>query len=127
MSAFSDWITKKYLDWQAEAGKRKTIEEFAAYIGVSRPLLNMWMNGDIPKPGTPNIKLLEKIFGPEIYDALGLPRPNVYLQKISEIFEKLSPEHQRKLAEEAERYEWTSRYSRSRLLPGRKLNRSRKN
>lgn len=58
---FSDWITKKYLEWQAKQGKRKTLEEFAAYLGVSRPLLNMWINGDKPRPGPANIRLLAEI------------------------------------------------------------------
>jgi transcriptional regulator with XRE-family HTH domain len=46
MSNFSDWITRQYLEWQTEQGIRKTLEEFAAYVGVSRPLINMWMNSN---------------------------------------------------------------------------------
>jgi transcriptional regulator with XRE-family HTH domain len=104
MKTFSDWITRQFVEWQAKQGTRKTLEEFAAYIGVSRPLLNMWMNGN-KKPGRENVKLLSEIFGYEIYDVLELPRPNIYLQKINQLFERLSPEHQRKLAEDAEQYE----------------------
>jgi transcriptional regulator with XRE-family HTH domain len=104
MSTFSDWITKKFLNWQAEVGKRKTIDDFAAYLGISRPLLNMWMNGDKPKPGPGNIKLLAEIYGPEIYEVLGIPRPNPYLQIITEAFEDIPPEEQRKMAEDAQNY-----------------------
>jgi transcriptional regulator with XRE-family HTH domain len=104
MSTFSDWITKKYLNWQAEVGKRKTIDDFAAYLGISRPLLNMWMNGDKPRPGPANIKLLAEIYGNEVYDAVGIPRPNPYLEKINQVFENISEDHQRQLAEDAERY-----------------------
>ena len=101
---FSEYLEKKYLDWQHEQGRRKTIEDFAAYIGVSRPLLNMWMNGK-RKPGKESLKLLSEILGNEVYDILGYERPNPYLQKINQIFEYLSPEQQRKLAEDAKRYE----------------------
>jgi len=69
MSKFPDWMTKVFLEWQTQQGKRKTLEEFATYIGVSRPLVNMWMNGN-QKPGADNIKLLGDLFGDEIYDAL---------------------------------------------------------
>jgi hypothetical protein len=48
MSKFPDWITKAFLEWQTQQGKRKTLEEFAAFIGVSRPLVNMWMKSAHP-------------------------------------------------------------------------------
>lgn len=101
---FPDFLERQYLKWQHEQGKRKTLDDFANYLGISRPLLSMWMNGT-RRPGAENIELLVKIFGLETYDALELPRPNPYLEKISKLFEDLSPEHQRQLAEEAERYQ----------------------
>ena len=102
---FPDWITQKFLDWQSNQGKRKTIDDFAAYIGVSRPLLNQWMNGNIPRPGRENISRLAEIFGLELYDVLEIPRPNIYLQRVTKVFENIPPEKQQKLAEDAERYE----------------------
>jgi len=104
MEKFSDWITRKFVEWQANEGRRKTIEDFAAYLGTSRPLVNMWMNGN-KKPGTENIKILAEIFGNEIYDVLDLPRPNPYLQKLNRIWEFIPEEIQKKFSEEAERYE----------------------
>lgn len=100
---FSEYLESQYLEWQRAQGKRKTIEDFAAWIGVSRPLLNMWMNGN-RKPGKESLKLLSGIFGNEVYDVLGYPRPNPYLQKINQLFENLSEEQQRRLAEEADQY-----------------------
>lgn len=105
MAAFPDWITRKFLDWQAQQGKRKTVDDFAAYIGVSRPLLNQWMNGNIPRPGRENINRLAEIFGFEIYDVLELPRPNPLLHKISKIWERIPPDKQQQLAELAEKIE----------------------
>ena len=46
LPTFPEWINKMFVEWQAKQGKRKTIEEFAVYLGISRPLLNMWMNGN---------------------------------------------------------------------------------
>ena len=105
MSNFADWMTKNFLAWQSQQGKRKTIEDFAAYIGVSRPLLNQWMNGDIPRPGRENISRLADIFGPEIYDVLEIPRPNIHLQHLSKIWENIPPDKQQLIVEQAEQYE----------------------
>lgn len=104
MSKFSEWMTKQFVEWQAEQGTRKTLEEFSVYVGVSRPLINMWMNGN-QKPGAENIKLLDELFGNGIYDALDLPRPNPHLQKINRLWEFLPEEIQIKLAKETEKYE----------------------
>jgi len=102
--SFPEYLERKYLEWQNSLGKRKTVEEFAAWLGVSRPLMTMWLNGK-RRPGTENLKLLSAVFGNEVYDILGIERPNPYLQKINQLFERISPEHQQKLAEDAERYE----------------------
>ena len=104
MQKFPDWITRKFVEWQAAEGRRKTIEEFAAYLGTSRPLVNMWMNGN-KKPGKENINILAEIYGNEIYDVLDLPRPNPYLQKMNRVWEFIPEEVQKKLSEEAEKYE----------------------
>lgn len=101
---FSVLLERKYLEWQIEKGERISQAEFARLIGVSRASLTMWMNGT-HLPDLESAKKIAKLLGPEIFDALDLPRPNPYLQKINQIFEKLSPEHQQKLAEDAERYE----------------------
>jgi transcriptional regulator with XRE-family HTH domain len=104
MSNFSEWITRQFLEWQTEQGIRKTVEEFASYVGVSRPLINMWMNGN-QKPGKENINILAEIFGNEIYDVLDLPRPNPYLQIINRLWEFIPEDVQKKLSDEAEKYE----------------------
>ena len=71
---FSGWITQKYIEWQAEHGARKTINDFAEYIGVSQQTISVWMNGK----GTPSGKNLGKIssrLGYEVYDVMDIPRP----------------------------------------------------
>lgn len=104
MMKFPEWITQKYLEWQAQQGKRKTVEEFAAYLGVSRPLINMWMNGDKPRPGTANIKLLAEIFGNEIYDVLDLPRPDAFMTYIQKTSPNLKENQKHKIQEQIAKY-----------------------
>lgn len=111
MDTFPQWINRKFVEWQASQGKRKTVEEFAIYLGISRPLLNMWMNGN-KKPGRENINLLSEVFGNEVFDVLGLPRPNPYLQRVNRLWEFLPESVQKKIAEEAEKYEATNEVQR---------------
>lgn len=103
MNEFSNWITRQFVEWQANVGKRKTLEEFAAYIGVSRPLLNMWMNGN-KKPGRENIKLLAETFGLEIYDVLDMPRPDPDLERLSQIWDRIPEKARQSLREQGEKY-----------------------
>lgn len=72
---FPEYLEEQFVEWQRTQGKRKTIEDFAIYLGVSRPLLNMWLNGN-RKPGVNSLKLLSTKLGMKIYDVLELPRPN---------------------------------------------------
>lgn len=100
---FSTLLERKYLEWQIKVGRRSQ-QEFADYLGVKRASVTMWLNGD-HLPERANIDKVANILGPEVYDAFDLPRPNPYLQEINQLFPNLSPEHQRKLADDARRYE----------------------
>jgi len=101
---FSIFLERKFLEWQIEIGERKSQAAFADRIGVSRPSITMWMNGT-HLPDLENANKLAAVLGPEVYDLLEMPRPNPFLQRINHLFPNLTPEHQQKLAEDAERYE----------------------
>jgi len=109
---FPEFLEKKYLEWQLKEEGRKTIVQFAAYIGVSQPILSMWLSGK-KRPGVDNIKLLAEIFGDEVYDSLGLPRPNPYLQRLNRVWEFLPEAIQKRIAEDAEKYETTNEVQRT--------------
>jgi transcriptional regulator with XRE-family HTH domain len=40
------WLEKKMLDWQVKEGGRRTLDDFARFLGISRSLTSMLMNGD---------------------------------------------------------------------------------
>ncbi len=104
MQTLPEFLTKNFLGWQAAEGERKTLEDFADYLDVNRSLLSYWMNGK----RTPNRSACEKIsakLGNEIYDIVGIPRPNPYLQKLNRIWEFIPEDIQRRFSEEAEKYE----------------------
>ncbi len=95
---FPEYLERKYLNWQNRLGKRKTIDEFARLLGVSRPSITMWMNGS-RKPGLENIRLLSAIFGLEIYDILGYPRPNPLYAYAERNWKYIPIKEQKKIAE----------------------------
>lgn len=101
---FSVFLTRKFLEWQLEEGEPRSQAEFANLIGVKRTSLTMWMNGD-HLPGGENVTKLANFLGPEVYDLLGLERPNPDLQAIIARWDRLSPEQQRRLAQDSARYE----------------------
>lgn len=75
---FSEFITKKYIDWRGdETGNKKSISRYARdVIGVTPQLFSEWMNRG-KKPDRKNILKLAEKLGPRVYDVLGLPRPPV--------------------------------------------------
>lgn len=101
---FSEYLLNKLQEFEKQRGQRTTLDKFAEYLGVKRPILSIWLSGK-SQPSLESVRQLAEKLGPEVYEVLNLPSPNPYLQKISQLFEHLSPEHQRQLAEEAERYQ----------------------
>lgn len=98
MSDISRFLNSKFIEWQYQTGERKTIDEYAAFLGVSRPLLSMWMSG-AKKPGTKNKKLLIERYGDEAVSAFG-DDPDLYV--VQENWEYFTREERRRLRTEAE-------------------------
>ncbi len=105
-NALIEWRTQ-----QTRARKNVSLNSFADYLGVNRSLLSMWLSGErnvtheyrsrIAKP-------IADLIGTDAYNILEVIPPNPYLQEINKLFSNLSPEHQRKLADDARRYETTN-------------------
>ncbi len=77
MQDFGKWLTGKYLLWQVELGERKTLTDFAGFLGVSPSTVSAWMQGDHKPKSNQNVARLADKFGYEVYDLLGLPQPFV--------------------------------------------------
>jgi len=100
-SELGQWLDHQFLQWQISQGGSKTIVEFAEHLGVSRDALYKWMNGK----RAPDLEYVEKLadkLGPEIYDLIGLPRPNEQLQRIRHAWDDLSADEQAAFAAEIE-------------------------
>jgi transcriptional regulator with XRE-family HTH domain len=97
------FLDQKYLQWQTAQGKRKTVQEFADYLGISQSVLSHYMNGKRKKPTSDNLRALSNKLGFEIYDVLGLPRPDPDLAYISQNWDKVSEEFRQKFREQVEK------------------------
>jgi hypothetical protein len=75
---FSEWLTKKYIDWRGDAiGQEKSITKFADMLGVPQSLMTQWLKKDGKVPTSQKyISTLIKNYGVEVYDVLGIPRPS---------------------------------------------------
>ncbi len=82
-------------------GEKKTIQEFANHLEVSQSILSHWMNGK-RKPNTENLRHLSGKLGFEVYDVLGLPRPDEDLAYITQHWDEVSEEFRRKFRQEVE-------------------------
>ena len=100
---FPNYLEQQFLAWQQRKGKRKTLDDFAYHLKISRPLLSMWLKGN-RRPGSKKIEFLAELFGPEVYDALNLPRPNPDLQALIADWNYIPPEKQRILREQGKQY-----------------------
>lgn len=67
-------MRKKFSEWRGET--RNSLVDYAGYIGVSHQVMANWYNGKLKKRPSPEMysRLIEK-YGNDVYDVLGLPRP----------------------------------------------------
>ena len=86
--AFEEWLNNKFFEWEMNQGERKNISEFAEYLNVSPGALGHWMNG-LRQPTGDNVERIAGKLGPQIYDFLGLARPDPQLQELTSIWHQL--------------------------------------
>ncbi|HNB52073.1 MAG TPA: helix-turn-helix transcriptional regulator [Anaerolineales bacterium] len=102
--SFHYWLEQKFIEWMATEKQRKTLTAFANHIGVSQPLMTRYMSGQV-LPTEENILKIAARLGPEVYDVLGLARPDPLLQYITARWHKLPPKLQEEILSQVTRYE----------------------
>lgn len=100
---FRQWLEMKYLEYQRNSGGRKTVLQFAEHLGVSQQTLSTWMN-ETRRPQGENVRKIAEKLGLEVYDVLGLQRPDPILFYIQKHWDELPEEDQRALLDQAEEY-----------------------
>ena len=100
----SEWLESKYVDWMAKSGRRRSIQEFAEWLGVSRPHISRYLGGS-RLPSRKNADKIAAKLGPEIYDLLGFQRPDPLLQRLQAAWDWLVDQERRdieKIVDEVE-------------------------
>lgn len=100
---FGEWLEKNFIEWERSTGRRRTIKEFAEWLGINRSLLSRYMSNKVI-PGEDAIPLIAAKLGPEIYDILGLASPDPLLRYVSSNWHKLPEETQLQIREQVETY-----------------------
>jgi len=98
------WLEKKYLEWMYLGGSIRTQKDFAEYLGVSQPVLNRYMTGRHKRPDFEIIVKFADKLGPEIYDVVGLDRPESVVRELKEAYEAVPEENQREFLDMIEKY-----------------------
>lgn len=86
----AEWLEKKHLEWQTQLGERKKAKEFAEHLGIKPTTYSSWVNGGVLPTGD-NLKLVAGKLGYEIYDILGVPRPDP-IEEVKTALGMLPPE-----------------------------------
>ena len=106
-TTLSEWLQRKYINWLSMKGEIKSQREFADFLDIDKVALSRYFNGirRNPDPDTV-IKFADKL-GPEIYDILGLARPDPQLKELTSIWHTLDQDRKEKIlriAEEGKEY-----------------------
>jgi len=88
----------QYLDWQRELGKTQPRVAFAKWLGIPQPTLSAYLHGRRSPQGFTVDKLAEKL-GVEVYDVLGLKRPDPWLRLVLRMWQDLHEEDQQSVIE----------------------------
>lgn len=112
----SSLLFEKFMEYQQAAGERKTLKEFAEYIGIGQVYLNRLMN-ERRSAGEKTIALLADFFQDyRFYDVVSLPRPDMKLHFIIRHWGKIPIEVQNKMTGEVEPYT-SERAPKDEILP----------
>jgi len=97
MATVKDWLNQKFVEWEKTQGHKQSYYAFARYLEVSQSELGLWMTGSSVPSGDDLLNIANKL-GVEVYDILGLPRPNIEVQRLTVSFASLPPDIRQRLA-----------------------------
>lgn len=103
VNTFPEYLLERIQEFERDKGERTSLDKFAEYIGVSRPLVSHWLKGKY-SPSLENVRTLAELFGPEIYEVLQLPAPDPDLELLKSIWKHIPEEKRRSLREQGESY-----------------------
>jgi transcriptional regulator with XRE-family HTH domain len=110
LSGFPDLLDKAFLEYRIKQTRQRlsvSLNSFASFLDFSPPIVNMWLSGN-RLPSQANVERLipkmVELLDLEVYDILGLPRPDQNLQRLTQAWPHIPVPFQQMLAEQAEKY-----------------------
>jgi transcriptional regulator with XRE-family HTH domain len=97
-------LFEKYMDFQRTSGGRKSLKQFAEYIGVGEVYLNRLMNERRNAGEKAIVKLANFFSDLRFYDAAGMDRPDPQLVELRRAWGRLPDEEKKRIAEIAAPY-----------------------
>ncbi len=101
---YASWLERKFLAWQTSQDSRKTVTEFAEFLGFPKQTVTNWLNDQrLPSPENANELAIKLGYDVSGHALLGLSTPNIKWLKVSKVWDVLTDEEQKKYLEEIER------------------------
>jgi hypothetical protein len=76
--SFPQWLDIAYEDWRRGRPGRKSVADFARWLGLESGVVHHYLKGRRkPEDGSKELLAIAKALGPEVYDTLGYPRPEL--------------------------------------------------
>lgn len=97
--ALAKWLEIKYINWMRDKGEVLSQREFAEFLGLDPMNLSNYLNAKRKMPDDISIKKMADKLGPDIYDVLGLARPDPQLQELTSVWHRLDQEIKDKILE----------------------------
>lgn len=87
------WLETKYLEWQLEEGGRRSMDEFASYLGISRATVSHLIYGKRSPSPDMAYRLAEKLNDETILDIMGLARTDPQMKELINLYDAVPQEH----------------------------------
>lgn len=110
LSGFTSLLDRAFLEYRIRQTRQRlsvSLNSFAGFLDFSPPIVNMWLSGSrLPSQGNVErlIPKLVELLDLEVYDILGLPRPDPNLLRLTKAWSRIPVQFQQLLAEQAEKY-----------------------
>lgn len=89
----ANWLELKFAQWQpAQERSQRSLTAFAAYLGIKQQLLDTLINGKRTSISNQTANSIAARLGPEIYDLVGLQRPDPDLARIESLWPRVAEE-----------------------------------
>ena len=110
LSEFPSLLDKAFLEFRIRQTREMlsvSLNSFAGFMEFSPTIISLWLKGKkVPSDANMEriIPKLVELIGPDVYDVLDLPKPDLDLKRLTDVWERIPETSRRILADLAEKY-----------------------